>query len=50
MGKCASCQKYLFKSRLKCKICLRTQRLKRKANSRGRDKATWMEYKREAKR
>ena len=48
MGKCTRCQKYMFKSRTSCKTCLRKSRLKRKANSRGKDRATWIEYLRKA--
>lgn len=43
-GKCLSCLKPMFKSR-NCRACLKKKRLKRKANSRGRPKSNWEEYK-----
>lgn len=44
MAKCASCHKYMFKPKAKCKPCLKKLRLQRKANSRGRPKSSWREY------
>ena len=44
-GICLNCLKPRFKNKGKCGACLKKDRLKRKANSRGKPKNYWEEYK-----
>ena len=44
-GKCLRCFKPMIKNHKSCKACNRKDRLRRKANSRGRDKKDIKEWK-----